>query len=104
MHPNTLTQFLLKHWLTIALLFFILLPAVILGVLWIFSLDWPLAIGVSIIIGIGIYGDKKWLSNKRPKETNNVQLSKKECERFCLGCCLQLILASISLLIILLCR
>lgn len=53
-------QFLIKHWFTLGVIVLFLLPATLLGLLWVFSLDWPLAIGVSIIIGIGAYGYHNW--------------------------------------------
>lgn len=53
-------QFLNKHGVILGVTVLFLLPATLLGLLWVFSLDWPLAIGVSIIIGIGAYGYLNW--------------------------------------------
>ncbi len=53
-------QFLNKHGVTLGVTVLFLLPATLLGLLWVFSLDWPLAIGVSIIIGVGAYGYLNW--------------------------------------------
>lgn len=53
-------QFLNKHGVALGVTVLFLLPATLLGLLWVFSLDWPLAIGVSIIISIGAYGYHNW--------------------------------------------